>query len=196
MRLLLACLLSLVAWGAAAQENIYAGLGFGEFSYEEQFTDANFGKVSETVSAYKLFGGFEVNDYFAVEVSYGKDDSIVRSTTGFSPQFGEVFYQFDLEYTKTALRAVGQLPFESIALLGGLGYFSADGDLDELLVAECCGADALESSLSDSGMMALLGVEWRFGRFGARYALRLEYEWWDMSDVDASTVGLAFSYGF
>ena len=45
-------------------------------------------------------------------------------------------------------------------------------------------------------MTALLGVEWRFGRFGTRYGLRLEYEWWDIDAVSTSAVGLAFSYGF
>ena len=113
------------------------------------------------------------------------------------PPFGNVFYQVDIEFTRTALRAVGMLPLEPIVLMASLGYFSTDGDLDEFIALECCPPPfASESSLNDNGMMAQLGAEWRFGRFGARYAFRLEYEWWDMTDVDSSTVGLAFSYGF
>jgi len=44
--------------------------------------------------------------------------------------------------------------------------------------------------------MAQLGIEWRFGRFGTGFGVRLEYEWWDISDVDASTVGAGISYRF
>lgn len=196
MRRLLVCLMTLAASGVAAQENVYVGLGIGEFDYEEQFVDPILGQVSDTVSAYKLFGGFEFNDYLAVEISYGKDDSIIDSESVVIPPFGNVFYRIDMEFTKTALRAVGQLPLDSIVLLAGIGYFSSEGDLEEFFDVETQGQFANEISLNDDGMTAMLGVEWRFGRFGTRYALRAEYEWWDMSEVDASTVGLAFSYGF
>jgi hypothetical protein len=175
---------------------MYVGLGYGEFDYEEQFVDPILGQVSDSVPSYKLFGGFEFNDHLAIEISYGKTDSIVKSASVDVFPFGNIDYQLDMEFTKTALRAVGQLPLDSVVLLASLGYFSADGDVDEFIGTECCGAEASEGSLSDDGMMAQLGVEWRFGRFGARYGLRLEYEWWDMSDVDTSTVGLAFTYGF
>ena len=197
MRRLLACLLTLVASGASAQDNMYAGLGFGEFDYQEEYTDPVLGvMVGDSVSSYKIFGGFEFNDYFAIEISYGKTDSIVSSGSGVDAIAGPYFYQLDLEYTKTALRAVGQLPIGDFVLLGGLGYFSSDGDVDEYFDVACCGQFGNEGSLSDDGMLAQLGVEWRFGRFGTRYALRLEYETWDMTSVDANTVGLAFSYGF
>jgi hypothetical protein len=178
-----------------AQENIYAGIGYGEFDYEEQFVDPVLGRVADTVAAYKIFGGFEFNDYFSIEMSYGKDESIVQSGPAFFPGAGSGIYQLDMEFTKTALRAIGQLPLEPVVLMAGLGYFSTDGDVDEFFFTACC-QFANELATNDNGMMAQLGVEWRFGRFGARYALRLEYEWWDMSEVDASTVGLAFSYGF
>lgn len=197
MRRLAASLLAMLASGAAAQDNIYAGIGYGEFDYEEQFVDPLAGQVADSVPAYKIFGGFEFNDYFALEMSYGKDESVVQSATTDIPPFGNVFYQVDIEFTKTALRAVGQLPLEPVFLLASVGYYSAEGDFDEFIILECCPPPlAAEGSLNDNGMMAQLGVEWRFGRFGSRYAIRLEYEWWDMSDVDASTVGLAFSYGF
>jgi hypothetical protein len=88
------------------------------------------------------------------------------------------------------------LPFDSFVLLGGLGYFSASGDFAEYAVIECCGPETAAGSFEDDGMMAQFGVEWRFGRFGTSYGIRLEYEWWDLSGVDSSTLGLAFTYGF
>ena len=197
-RLLAIVLASMVSVAGAQTESVYVGLGYGEFDFEEQFVNEVTGRpVADTVSSYKLFGGFEINQYFAIEVSYGKDDSSQQSTVTTVPPFGEVFYVIDVDFTKTAVRAVGQLPIgSSVVLLAGLGYFSADQDFAEFAQLECCGPVANSGSFSDDGMMAQLGVEWRFGRFGTRYGFRLEYEWWDMSDIDASTVGLAFSYGF
>jgi len=201
MRRVLACLLTLLASGAAAQENIYVGLGFGEFDYEEQFVDQVLGQVSDSASTYKVFGGFGFNDYFAIEISYAKVEDIEQSGTmdnlscGTGP-CGVVNSQLGIEYTTTSLAAVGQLPLESVAFLGGLGYFSSSADFVQNYQTECCGSFADGGEINDNGMMAMVGIEWRFGRFGSRYAFRLEYEWWDMADVDTSAVGLGFSYGF
>jgi hypothetical protein len=197
MRRVLACLLASMASVAGAQEGVYVGIGFGEFDFEETFVDPVFGRpVGDTVDSYKLFGGFEINQYFAIEVSYGKDDSSQQSVSTNIPPYGDVFYLLDIDFTKTAVRAVGQLPLGSVVLLAGLGYASTEEDVTEYFELECCGAGASSTSFSDDGMMAQLGVEWRLGRFGTRYAFRLEYEWWDIDGLDSSTVGLAFSYGF
>ena len=197
MRRLLACLLASMVSVGHAQEGVYIGLGYGEFDFEEQFVDEVLGRpVSDSVSSYKLFGGFEINQYFAIEVSYGRDDSSQQSISTNFPSVGDVFYLVDIDFTKTAVRAVGQLPLDSVVLLAGLGYFSADQDFAEFAQLECCGPVSNSGTVSLDGMMAQLGVEWRFGRFGTRYGFRLEYEWWDMNEIDASTVGLAFSYGF
>lgn len=196
MRRTCLCLLACAATVAEAQESVYVGLGFGQYDYEEQFDDPILGQVSDSVDSYKLFGGFELNDYFAIEVSYGKDDNIEQSGSGNFVGFGDVFYQVDIEYKKTAVRAVGMLPFESVVLLGGIGYFSAEADFSEFIATELQGSATGGGTINDDGLMAQLGVEWRFGRFGTRYGIRLEYEWWDQSDVDASTIGLALSYGF
>jgi hypothetical protein len=196
MRRLLVCLFAFAGSLAEAQESIYVGLGFGQFSYEEEFLDPVFGTVSDSVASWKLFGGFEVNDYLALEVSYGVDDSIEQSGSATILPFGDITAQLDIDLKKTSFKAVGRLPFDSFVLLGGLGYFSASGDFAEYAVIECCGTETAAGSFEDDGMMAQFGVEWRFGRFGTSYGIRLEYEWWDLSGVDSSTLGLAFTYGF
>ena len=96
----------------------------------------------------------------------------------------------------TNLSAVGQLPLEWGVLMAGLGYYSSENDFVEELMADCCGSITNGNSISDNGVSAMLGIEWRFGRFGTRYGVRLEYEWWDISSVDASAIGIGFSYGF
>jgi hypothetical protein len=196
MRRLVVCLLLLAGSAADAQESVYVGLGLGSFDYEEKFVDPILGTVSDSVNSYKLIGGFELSQHFAIEVSYGKTDDILQTGSADVPPFGIISSRLSIEYTKTAVRLLGQWPLDPVVLLGGLGYFSGEGDFQEYLAADCCGTATNEGSISDDGTLAMLGIEWRFGRFGTRYGLRLEYEWWDISGVDASTVGFAVTYGF
>ena len=196
MRIVTALLLALLGTAAYAQEGIYAGVGLGSFDYEEQISDSVFGAIADKVSSYKVYGGFEISDYFAIEMSYGKTSDIIERRSGNDPTLGMVTADFVIDYTTTALRAVGQVPLDWGVLLAGIGFYSSESDFRELLTAECCGSLSNAGSFAEDGLMAQLGIEWRFGRFGTGFGVRLEYEWWDISDVDASTVGAGISYRF
>jgi hypothetical protein len=63
-------------------------------------------------------------------------------------------------------------------------------------MTECCGPFSASTSFGDEGMMAVLGVEWRFGRFGTGVGIRVEYEWLDVEDASGSTVGIGVAYRF
>lgn len=191
-------LLVLLLFGSAAlaQEGIYAGLGYGDFDYEENRVDPVLGRIADTVPSYKVFGGFEFNDYIAIEISYGKTGRIKKSGSRFSPTVGNVDSTLKLDFTNTVLMAVGEWPHDWGALLGGLGYYSYDADFRQDVTTECCGPLVNAGTVSDHGTMAMLGVEWRFGRFGTRIGVRLEYEWLPINQADASTVGVGLSYGF
>jgi hypothetical protein len=181
---------------ALAQESIYVGIGLGSFDYAETARVPVLGKVADKVSAQKLFGGFEINDYFALEISYGKTSDIRQSGTENIDPFGDVTVALETDYSMTVMRAMGQLPFDWGLLLGGLGYYSSANDFNEVTSAACCNSLVNAGTIREDGLMATVGIEWRFGRFGTRYGVRLEYEWWDLSNVDVSIVGLALSYGF
>ena len=196
MRGLLVLPFVVAATTTLAQESIYVGVGIGKFDYEESFASPIIGRVADEVSVAKLMGGFEINDYVAFEIDFAETHHIRQSGTEDIPPFGNVSGFLSMDFTITSLRAVGQLPFDWGALLGGLGYFTANNGFTETLSASCCDTIVDSGEFTEDGMMALVGVEWRFGRFGTRYGVRLEYEWWDMSDADASAVSLAFSYGF
>lgn len=193
---LAALLCLLVAMPVLAQEGVYAGIGLGNFDYEEHMDDPFVGKISDTVSSYKIFGGFEFNDYIAIEISYGKTGTIRKSGSRFSPTLGNVDATLKLDFTNTILMAVGQWPHDWGVLLGGLGYYSYDNKFKQNATTECCGAFANEGTISDQGATAMLGIEWRIGRFGAKVGVRLEYEWLDINGADASTLGVGLSYGF
>ena len=201
MRTLLVLFLAPLASTAFAQDSIYVGIGFGDFDYSESTGDLILGKVAANGAREKIFGGFEFNEHFTLEVSYSKTGDLTDSNTTSllldnDTVPDEVTGTLTTDFTITTLNAIGQLPFDWGALMGGLGYFSSDSGFSAVATAECCGMLSNSGSISDNGLSAMLGAEWRFGRFGTRYGVRLEYEWWDMADVDTSMIGLAFSYGF
>lgn len=181
---------------ANAQEGIYVGVGLGNFDFQETRTDPLLGQVTGDVSIAKIFGGFEINDYFAIEISYGETSDLSQSVIGNIPPLGNVNYNLNQDFAMTSLKAIGQYPMDWGALLGGLGYFSSENDFREFGTADCCSPLSNSGTYSDEGMSAMIGIEWRFGRFGTRYGFRLEYEWWDINLTDSSALGLAFSYGF
>lgn len=196
MRGLLVLPLGLATTTVLAQEGGYIGVGFGNFDYQENFFSQIVGQVADEVSINRILGGFEFNEHLALEISYGKTGDIRQSGTEFIDPFGDVSSVISQDFVITNITALGQLPFDWGALLGGIGYFSSENDLTETLSADCCNTLVNAFTFRDDGLSALLGIEWRFGRFGARYGLRLEYQWWDITDSDASSVGLAVSYGF
>lgn len=191
-----ACLLPLlIAAPARAQEDIYIGVGIGQIEYSHNTGDPVLGKISEGAASYKIFGGFGFNEHLALEISYGDTDSIDYRASGNVPPFGNVTDDVEIEFTTSALRAMGQLPLDWGILVGGLGYYSADRKFTEVLVAECCGTLRNGGTIREDGLTALLGIEWRFGRFGTSTGIRLEYEWLDASsNIDLSTFGLGISY--
>jgi hypothetical protein len=197
MRRLLALLLVSAVSIAEAQETGYVGLSFGSFDYEEEFVDSILGRqVSDSIDFYKVFGGFEINQYFGIEVGYGKAGDVEEAASVTDLDFGDGTYQLDMDLTITAVKAVAFLPKEWGALLGGLGYYSSELDFRESVFFETGDSFAASGTINDDGMMAIVGIEWRFGRFGARYGVRLEYEWMDMDSVEASAVSLGAFYGF
>lgn len=195
MRAITALLIAFLAFPALAQEAKYAGLGLGSFDYSESTDDPVFGDISDTVSAYKLYGGFEINEHFAVEFGYGKSDDVEGGASGNDDFLGDFTSVIRTEFTTTTFKALGQLPLEWGVLMLGIGYFETDADIELDLVSDAGSLNAA-GSVSDDGLMATFGVEWRFGQFGTGYGIRLEYEWLDVDDADAATIGLGVSYRF
>jgi hypothetical protein len=203
-------LLALIGAAAQAQESVYVGIGYGGFDYEESRTDPVLGKVGDTLDSYKLFGGFEFNDNFAIEVSYGETDDLMQAGSVIATVADEnglypntlVSSNANLDFASTTLRALGQVPLGWGVFIGGIGYHRTDGDVRETISFDNSLFPSTpvvfrdDFTISNNGLMATLALEWRFGRFGTRYGVRVEYEWWDIDEVDASTLGLALSYGF
>lgn len=196
MRTMTFLVLGLVGTAAVAQEGIYVGLGIGSLDYEETLPGASTSFLSDTVSTYKVYGGFEINEHFAMEITYGESDDIQRTFSGNFPPFGTATLTTTVDLTTTVLRGIGQLPYDWGTLLGGIGFYSSDTDFRDTLVTQCCGVSTGAGTFSDDGLAAMIGIEWRFGRFGTGFGIRLEYEWLDIDLVDANTLGIGIAYRF
>lgn len=195
MRTITVVLLAFFGLPAFAQEGMYVGLGLGSFDFKDSTADVLFGNRSDTVLSAKLYGGFEFNEYAAAEISYGTTDKFEGTVSGTDPFFGDYTIRSRTEFTTTTIKAVGQLPREWGVLIGSIGYFDTDAEIKLNLASEA-GDFTSDGSVSDDGLMAMLGIEWRFGRFGMGYGVRIEYEWLDVAGADASTIGVGISYRF
>lgn len=196
MRTLVLVLLATFASPGLAQEGIYVGIGLGNFDYTEGSAFFAPDPLNDSVSAWKVYGGFELNDHVAFEIRYGATSQIEQTFSGTDPELGNYTARFETDFAITSVLAMGVLPKEWGALFGGLGYFDAPADADFDLTTDCCEPVSNGISVDDNGVAAVLGIEWRFGRFGTGVGVRLEYEWLDVDDADASTLGLGIAYRF
>lgn len=181
---------------AMAQEGMYVGLGFGAFDYSESSPGLAPEPFEDTVSAWKLYGGFELNEHFAFEIRYGATGKIKQTLSGTDPTYGDFTATFGTDSTITTVLGMGMWPKDWGTPFGGIGYFDSSGDTTLALTTQCCGPFNQSLSISDNGLAAALGIEWRFLRFGSGVALRLEYEWLDADNANASTIGIGIAYRF
>ena len=196
MRIITIVALACFGHPAFGQEGIYVGLGFGSFDYEEESAFLAPSPLEDTVASWRLYGGFEFSEHIGVEVRYGQTEEIDQRFSGTDPVLGGFSGRFDMTFATTSVVAMGALPMDWGALLGGIGYFDIEADADLAVTTDCCGMLTNSVTLGDDGVMAVLGAEWRFGRFGTGWGLRLEYEWLDVENADGSTLGLGVAYRF
>lgn len=196
MRLVGFVVLAVLASPCLAQEGMYVGAAVGSFDYSDDSGFLAPGTFSDTVSAWRFYGGFEFNENVAVEIRYGGTGEMTYSESGTDPVLGDYTATIDTDISVTSVLGIGMLPKDWGVLIGGLGYFSSSADADLALTTGCCGGFNVAGSDDDNGLAAVIGVEWRFGRFGTGVGLRLEYEWLDFDDADASTIGIGVAYRF
>jgi hypothetical protein len=196
MRAATLILLATFASPVLAQEGMYVGLGLGRFDYSEDAASLAPAPLRDTLSSWKVYGGFEIGEHIAIEIRYGAAGEIEQSVSGTDPDLGNATLRFDTDFKITTALAVGVWPRDWGVLLGGLGYFDSTTEANLTLSTECCGNFNDKVSFGDNGLAAMLGVEWRFGRFGTGLGIRLEYEWLDVDNADASTIGVGIAYRF
>jgi hypothetical protein len=175
---------------AQAERGAYMGAALGTFDYEEGDPEV----ISDDTSAYQLFGGYRLNDYFAVELGLGRTGDIEGDFTDVIPGIGPITFEIDASYDIYTLRAVGFLPFEELSLFAAAGYYSASlgGPISVAGIGDVGEVDGHES-----GATAVLGIQRDFGLDLRSLSIRGQYEWFDFgTDVDASgfSIGVLFRF--
>lgn len=213
--------LLLVSLQAGAQQRglgVYAGIGLGNFQFEEdqglisvevgdRLGDAIVSSATQRIGipsrlddselALKIFGGWNVNRNLGVEVSYARASEL---TSTYSQQVGDVTVSANLSTNIDigTARVMGYLPFRLGAIFGGLGYFNAETSSTQNVGLTVAGAGGvlntvnLGGSATDSGPTAIAGLQWRLPLL----ILRADYELFDMNAGSAATLNVGVSLGF
>jgi OmpA-OmpF porin, OOP family len=175
-KLIAACVLATLGATAAARAEdtgFYLGASVGEASQSAQGFDAS-------GTAYRVFGGYAINQYFAFEGGYvnggeQKDSQgPLRLTVKSEGYFVAGLFKLPLgKYFAPYLKA------------GFVGYDST--------AAVSSGNSSVSESESDSDLLYGLGLEFKLGD---HFRLRAEYEQIDVSDADFDIVSVAAAYHF
>ena len=214
-------ILLLASLQAAAQQRglgVYAGIGVGNFQFEEDqgpisvvvddtLVDEIVGGATQRIGipsrlddselAWKLFGGWNVTRNLGIELSYARASEL---TSTWSEQVGDFTVSANLatNIDIATARVMGYLPFRLGAIFGGLGYFSAETSTTQNLGLTVAGAGGVVGTVNlgedatDSGPTAIVGLQWRLPLL----ILRADYELMDMNAGRAATVNVGVSVGF
>jgi OmpA-OmpF porin, OOP family len=169
-------LMAATAAQADTQPGFYAGAGIGSTKVGDDISG-----VDDSDTGFKVFGGYNFNANWAVEVGYFDFGEASVSAGNSSASVG---------VTGLSASAVGRLPVsEMFAVYGKLGFASYDVDLDFNNVP---GFGSGHLSDSDSDMIYGVGGA---VSFGGNFEARLEYEALNV-DGDASMISVSGLFRF
>jgi OmpA-OmpF porin, OOP family len=157
---------------AETQPGFYAGAGVGKATIELDDEDG-FGFDADD-TAFKVFGGYNFNQYFAIEAAYfdgGAPEETVISVPG---------ARGTIEVGTTGLIAsvLGRVPLgDMFSLYGKLGFASYDAEIK----GRVNGNVVIEEDGSDDDVAYGVGAAFNLG---ASFELRAEYEAISLSDGD------------
>jgi OOP family OmpA-OmpF porin len=162
---------------AEIQPGFYAGAGVGtakiEFDEFEVIDGFDF-KFDADDTAFKVFGGYNFNPYFALEVAYfdgGNPEETLFSAPGFK---GTI----DVGATGLIASALGRVPLgEVFSVYGKLGFASYDAEIK----GRVNGDVSSEAEASDEDVAYGVGAAFNIG---SSFELRAEYEAISISDGD------------
>jgi len=191
----------------AAENGLYAGISVGQANVKDLPSAAAFdaelallgittssSSVDDTDTAYKLFAGYKVNKYFAVEGSWADLGEATYSAQIIAPVTGNANASW--EASAFALSALGIIPLgNQFELFGKVGYSLWDADLRVSAVG-------VEDNADEDGSSVVYGLGASY-RFAENMAVRAEWERYDgigeddttgESDIDMWSIGLQFNF--
>ena len=220
--LALVCLMS--ALGANATEsNWYVGGSLGGATYDvnknDFIDDSSLNSLESTFddtdSAYKVFGGYQIDEYFAVEAGYANLGELSFSNgnyTGWGDSLGNdglliETLETSIKVTSFMVNGVAQYPIsDRFSVFGKLGVYRWDSDASQkyigehyLVVAGVIQPEVFktvvhQSSDSDSGTDVFigLGLSYQWSNFD----IRTEYEIYesDGEKINVASIGALYRF--
>jgi OmpA-OmpF porin, OOP family len=185
-----AALMSIAASSQAAPADVtpgpfYVGVGVGGSAFGTRDVVATKGPVDEQSRAFKIYGGYQLTDYFGVQFGYTRLGSLNDSFTSNGVSVKQTVSGRSLYVAGTARYPIS----ESFALTGKLGISFGKATGTNVLTA----SDNLIGS--KRYLMGGFGGEYRLNR---NVALTADYEAYgklsNKASADAFTLGARFSF--
>jgi OOP family OmpA-OmpF porin len=169
---------------AADDQGFYAGAGAGLFGVEVSEFETGLDFDADD-TGFRLFGGWQFNEYFGVEAGYG-DGGTASETIGDLATFG-IEADVDIDVSGFDILLTGTLPFsDTFYGYAKAGMFFWDADIAATLREDdgLGGVIVTQDSASESGDDLAYGVGLGMD-FSENFGVRLEYMIYDVSDADA-----------
>ncbi len=169
---LIASAMALASAPVVADPGAYLGVSVGDASAEVDGLDNGGGITDEldgSDTSVKVFGGYMFNDYLGVEgayIDFGNPDDNIFGTN------------VEAEITGYTVQAIGSVPVGPVNLFGKVGMISYDADVT---IQGLGNADENGEELAYG-----VGAEFNIGSF----AIRGEYEIYDLDDVDVDMISI------
>jgi OmpA-OmpF porin, OOP family len=177
----------LVAASQVSAQGFYIGGSVGQ----SEFDDSNAipelitsGSVDGSDTGYKIFGGYQFNQHFGLEVAY-----VDLGKASYSGRFGALTVTGgSVETTGFNFSAVGTLPLgSSFALLGRIGLFTWESK-----------ANDVTGGVPFSGKENGTDVSYGFGasfNFTKNLSMRAEWDRFKaVGDIDLLSIGVAYKF--
>jgi OOP family OmpA-OmpF porin len=185
IRIIAASLLLAGATPAAAQG--YLGFGVGKSDYDSGNIIPDLitsGSVDGKDTGFKIFGGYQFNPHFAVEIAY-----VDLGKASYSGNFGALpVTGGSLETWGLNASAVGILPLHpSFELFGKIGIFGWESK-----ARDTTGGIPFSGKADDADVSLGLGMAFNIAR---NVSIRAEWERFKaVDDIDLLSLGLAFKF--
>ncbi|MGH8640447.1 MAG: outer membrane beta-barrel protein [Burkholderiales bacterium] len=173
-RFILGALFAVISLGSAPafsqDQAFYAGAAFGQSKFKDGCSGV--ANCDDSDTSLSIFGGYQFNKHFAAEIGY--TDLGKATAPGAS-----------VEATGFEFTAVGTLPLNpQFSLYGKLGFFMWDAD-----------ARGPGGSFSDDGtdLTYAIGVRWNFAK---NLAAQLQWQRYEVDDLDADVIGIGILFRF
>jgi OOP family OmpA-OmpF porin len=162
----------------------YVGGGIGQSKIDVDITGTAPGTtVDDKDTSFRIFGGYQINRHFGVELGYSQ----LGEVSGNEPGLGS----FTVESKAWDLVGVGILPVaDKFSLVGKIGVYKADSDLSD---------SSASASDSNSDLTYGVGVQYDFSR---NLGLRAEWQQYkkvggdNIGESDVDVMGISVLYRF